>query len=63
MTTCTIHLATGDCGKPAVTTFKTRRGQLFHECLEHAAYGQHLVTCTLPLPLCAVCAGEFGLRP
>jgi hypothetical protein len=63
MTTCTIPRATtGPCGKPAVLTFKSRRdGRLFHECVEHAQHGQHLLTCELPLPLCQICGSEFGL--
>lgn len=60
--TCTISLATGSCGAPAVTTFLDRRGKELHECVEHCIKGEHLLTCTLPLPLCATCASEFGLQ-
>lgn len=64
MTTCTIQTAVdGKCGQPAVVTFKSSRGKLFHECVEHAPYGSHVLTCTLPLPLCGVCSGQFQLSP
>lgn len=59
--TCTITKAEGLCGAPAVTTFKSSRGQLFHECVDHAVHGQHLLTCEKPLALCTICGGEFGL--
>lgn len=61
--TCTIQHATGLCGQPAVATFLDSRGRELHECLEHCIRGQHLVTCRLPLPLCATCASEFALQP
>lgn len=63
--TCTITTGsdTGMCGEPAVVTFKSSRGKEFHECVEHAAYGQHVLTCDKPLPLCSICGGEFGLTP
>lgn len=37
MNTCTIRTSEGTCGRPAVTTFTTRRGETFHECAEHDA--------------------------
>lgn len=62
--TCTVHTAVGgECAAPAVTTFKNSRGQEFHECVEHAPYGAHLLTCDKPLPLCQICGPEFGLSP
>lgn len=64
MTACTITTSHTDrCGQPAVVTFKNSRGKLFHECVEHAPYGEHVATCTLPLPLCGVCSGQFQLSP
>ena len=65
--TCTIPLfphRLGVCGQPAVLTFKSSRdGRLFHECVEHAQHGEHLLTCDKPLPLCQICGPEFGLTP
>ena len=39
MSTCTITTSAdgGKCGKPAVTSFTSRRGETFHECAEHAS--------------------------
>lgn len=33
--TCTVRFATGLCGKPAVTTFTGRNGEVYAECAEH----------------------------
>jgi hypothetical protein len=37
--TCTVRLAvSGLCGKPAVYTFTSSRGEVFSECAEHHEY-------------------------
>ena len=39
--TCTIVTAVdGRCGQPAVVSFTSRSGVVYHECAEHAVPGQ-----------------------
>lgn len=42
-TTCTVQSAiTGPCGKPAVTTFIARNGEVLGECADHAPEGERI---------------------
>lgn len=36
MNKCTVSVAGGICGQPAVTSFKGQDGKRYHECAAHA---------------------------